>query len=74
MQNVAQKKCLLQLLAKIYPNISDGSMFKINKSESALCNGCGHSTNNDNKKEQMKRKDIKRRKEKRDNLVDDEKE
>ena len=40
-------ECLLQLLAKIYPNINDDCMFKINKLESTLCNDCGHTTNND---------------------------
>ena len=40
-------ECLLQLLAKIYPNINDDCMFKINKLESTLCNDCGHATNND---------------------------
>ena len=39
-------KCLLQLLAKIYPNIDD-CMFKIDKLESTLCNYCSHTTNND---------------------------
>ena len=39
-------ECLLQLLAKIYPNINDDGMFKINKLESTLCNDCGHTTNN----------------------------
>ena len=37
----------LQLLAKIYPNIDDGCIFKINKLELTLCNDCGHTTNND---------------------------
>ena len=40
-------KCLLQLLANIYPNINDGCMFKINKLGSKLCNDSGHITNND---------------------------
>ena len=40
-------ECLLQLLAKIYPNINDDVMFKINKLESTLCNDYGHTTNND---------------------------
>ena len=40
-------KCLLQLLAKLYPSINDDCMFKINKLESTLCNDCGHATNND---------------------------
>ena len=43
-------ECLLQLIAKIYPNINninDDCMFKINIVESRLCNNCGHSTNND---------------------------
>ena len=38
-------KCLLQLLAKIYPIINDDCMFKINKPESTLSNDCGHTTN-----------------------------
>ena len=38
---------LLQLLAKMYPNINDDCMFKINKLESTLCNDCGDTTNND---------------------------
>ena len=37
---------LPQLLVKIYPNINDHCMFKINKLES-LCNDCGHTANND---------------------------
>ena len=40
-------ECLLQLLAKIYSNINDDWMFKINKLELTLCNDCGHTTNND---------------------------
>ena len=32
--------------SKIYLNINDDWMFKINKLESALCNNCGHTTNN----------------------------
>ena len=40
-------ECLLQLLAKIYPNINDDCMFKINKLDSTLCNDCGHTANND---------------------------
>ena len=40
-------ECLLQLLVKIYPNINDDCIFKINKLESTLCNDCGHTTNND---------------------------
>ena len=40
-------ECLLQLLAKLYPNINDDCMFKINKLESTLCDDCGHTTNND---------------------------
>ena len=40
-------ECLLQLLAKIYPNINDDCMFKINKLELTLCNNCGHTANND---------------------------
>ena len=39
-------ECLLQLLAKIYPDINDDCMFKINKLESTLCNDCGHTANN----------------------------
>ena len=38
---------LLQLFAKINPNIYKECMLKINKLESALCNDCGHATNND---------------------------
>ena len=33
--------------SKIYLNINDDWMFKINKLESTLCNVCGHTTNND---------------------------
>ena len=40
-------ECLLQLLSKIYPNFNDDCMFKIDKLGSALCNDCGHTTNND---------------------------
>ena len=40
-------ECLLELLAKIYPNVDDDCMFKINKLESALCNDWGDTTNND---------------------------
>ena len=40
-------ECLLQLLAKNYPNINDDCMFKNNNLESKLCNDCGHTTNND---------------------------
>ena len=40
-------ECLLQLLAKIYPNMNGGCMFRIDKLESTLCNACGHTTNND---------------------------
>ena len=40
-------ECLLQLLVKIYPNINDDCIFKINKLESTLCNDRGHTTNND---------------------------
>ena len=40
-------ECLLQLLSKIYANIKDDCMFKINKLESTLCNDCGHTTIND---------------------------
>ena len=32
--------------SKIYLNINDDWMFKINKLESTLCNDCGHTTNN----------------------------
>ena len=35
-------KCLLQVLANIYPNINNDCMFKINKQDSTLCNDCGH--------------------------------
>ena len=38
---------LLQLLAKIYPNINDDCMFKIGKLELTLCNDCGHTADND---------------------------
>ena len=34
-------------VAKIYPNIVDDSIFKINKLESTLFNDCCHTTNND---------------------------
>ena len=40
-------ECLLQLYAKICPNVNDDCMFKINKLESTLCNDCGHTTNSD---------------------------
>ena len=40
-------ECLLQLLAKIYPNINDDCMFKIGKLELTLCNDCGHTVDND---------------------------
>ena len=40
-------ECLLQLLVKIYPNINDDCMFKINTLESTPCNDCGHTANND---------------------------
>ena len=40
-------ECLLQLLAKIYPNINDDCMFKIGKLELTLCNDCGHTADND---------------------------
>ena len=40
-------ECLLQLLEKIYPNINDNCIFKIDNLESTLCNDCGHTTNND---------------------------
>ena len=39
-------ECLLQLLAKSYPSINDDCMFKTDKSESTLCNDCGHTSNN----------------------------
>ena len=35
------------VLSKIYPNINDDCMFKINKLESTLWNDCGQTTNND---------------------------
>ena len=37
----------ITIACKLYPNISDDCMFKINKLESTLCNDCGHTTNND---------------------------
>ena len=40
-------QCLLQLLAKICPNINNDCMVKINKWESTRFNDCGHTTNND---------------------------
>ena len=40
-------ECLLELLVKIYPNINDDCIFKINKLESTLCNDCGRTTSND---------------------------
>ena len=40
-------ECLIQLLGNIYPNINDDCMFKINKLQSAVCNDCGHTTNNE---------------------------
>ena len=40
-------ECLLQLLTKIYSNINDDCMFKINKLESTFCNDCGHTANGD---------------------------
>ena len=40
-------ECLLQLHAKLYPNINDDCMFKISKLDSTLCNDCGHTTNSD---------------------------
>ena len=40
-------ECLLQLLVKIYPNINDDCMFKINKLELTLFNDCAHTANND---------------------------
>ena len=36
-----------QQLPKIYPNINDDCIFKINKLESTLCIDCGHTANND---------------------------
>ena len=35
------------MLSKIYANINDDCMVKINKLESTLFNDCGHTTNND---------------------------
>ena len=40
-------ECLLQLLAKIYPNIINDCMFKIYELESTLYNDFGHTANND---------------------------
>ena len=40
-------ECILQLHAKMYPNINDNCMFKSDKLESTLCNDCGHIKNND---------------------------
>ena len=40
-------ECLLQLPAKIYPNINDDCMYKINKLGSTISNNCGHTINND---------------------------
>ena len=40
-------ECLLQLLAKIYPNINDDYMLNIDELESTLCNDCDHTANND---------------------------
>ena len=40
-------ECQLNLLAKIYPNINDDIMFKINIPEQTLSNDCAHTTNND---------------------------
>ena len=37
-------ECLLQLLAKIYPDINDDCMFKFNKLEPTLSNDCDHHT------------------------------
>ena len=42
-----EHECLLQLLAKSYPNNHDESMFKVTKLESTPCNDCGHTTNKD---------------------------
>ena len=41
------KEQLLQPLAKVYPNINADFIIKIEKSESTLCNDCGHTSNND---------------------------
>ena len=41
------KNACYSCLKKFTPNINDGCMFKINKLESTLCNGCGHTANND---------------------------
>ena len=35
------------MLAKMYPNINDDCMFKINKLDPTLSNDCGHTANND---------------------------
>ena len=40
-------ECLLQFLVKVYPNINDDFMFKMNKLESTPCNDCVHTTKND---------------------------
>ena len=40
-------ECLLQLLEKIYPNVNDECIFKIDKLESTICNDCDHAANND---------------------------
>ena len=40
-------ECMLQLLAKTYPAINDGCIFKTKRLESTLCNACGHTASND---------------------------
>ena len=40
-------ECLLQLLAKIYANINDDCMFKVDKLDLTLHTDCCHTTNND---------------------------
>ena len=39
-------ECFLQILIKIHPSMDD-CMFKVDKLESAICNDCVHTTNND---------------------------
>ena len=39
-------ECLLQLLEKIYLNVRDDYIFKIDKLESTICNNCGHAADN----------------------------
>ena len=39
-------ECLLQLVAKIYPNTNDDCMFKIDELELTPCNDCGNTANN----------------------------